>query len=648
MPISLHASRTMISRLRARPGARTFVAVVVSSIIALAGGAPVALAQSESASCGEPGNRFTRLVGGSYVSRAQFCDAERRLEAQQEATRDAEIRAGGLIGERDKGLARIAELEAQIAATGTCRAPELEATLEEARAENRELLSDHDSLTSQIAGLDLQIEQLRGTINAQQTQLDSSLTHEEGMSADIIGLRAALKAVETESMALRTENDGLRTAYDDLGQQSHMDASGLSAELDEKAGALNRCQADFDLYRTTVSTAASASGDVQEKLVLATAETEDLQAKLANQSEAHMALETELKVRNDTLVAQDAMIADLRAQLAQVRATAETEAAALKDSLDLNMKQASKVPELTGQVDAQAARIAVLEADLSALRAQSAENDTRLTGFQALAGKQDTDLSRTQSALAAALASRAIVDGKLRDATNSLRSTNALFAKSEKELKVLKANLAAAPDAHKSIEDLKAQLDAATKNQSAAGELLAQLAAAQLEIDVLRLSANKGGSESGSSRALNATLRKWMENSRDSEDSGLFLNDNRLVLSSGASLFQPGSARLSTKGRDMLASMAFDLQSEIASLPSDEDWRLDILGHADATPAGSRWPSNWELSAFRAATVVRELVEAGLPAERLSAVGMGEFHPLVTDTTPEAYAKNRRIELQFR
>ena len=62
MPISLHASRTMISRLRARPGARTFVAAVVSSIIALAGGAPVALAQSESASCGEPGNRFTRLV----------------------------------------------------------------------------------------------------------------------------------------------------------------------------------------------------------------------------------------------------------------------------------------------------------------------------------------------------------------------------------------------------------------------------------------------------------------------------------------------------------------------------------------------------------------------------------------------------------
>ena len=55
----------------------------------------------------------------------------------------------------------------------------------------------------------------------------------------------------------------------------------------------------------------------------------------------------------------------------------------------------------------------------------------------------------------------------------------------------------------------------------------------------------------------------------------------------------------------------------------------------------------WELSAYRASAAVRALAEAGVPVERLAAVGLGEYHPLVDEATQEAYAMNRRLELRF-
>ena len=87
--------------------------------------------------------------------------------------------------------ARIAELEAQLTASGACRADALQVALTAARSQNLELLDGQDSLTSQIAGLDLQIDQLRGTIENQQAQLDAAMSGAEGMTAEIADLQAA-------------------------------------------------------------------------------------------------------------------------------------------------------------------------------------------------------------------------------------------------------------------------------------------------------------------------------------------------------------------------------------------------------------------------------------------------------------------------
>ena len=73
---------------------------------------------------------------------------------------------------------------------------------------------------------------------------------------------------------------------------------------------------------------------------------------------------------------------------------------------------------------------------------------------------------------------------------------------------------------------------------------------------------------------------------------------------------------------------------------------IRIEGHTDNVPvAGGQYRSNWELSAARAVSVVHLLVNAGVPPERMSAVGYGEFHPALPNTTPDGRNANRRVVL---
>ena len=78
------------------------------------------------------------------------------------------------------------------------------------------------------------------------------------------------------------------------------------------------------------------------------------------------------------------------------------------------------------------------------------------------------------------------------------------------------------------------------------------------------------------------------------------------------------------------------------------DWILRVDGHTDRRPISTaEFPSNWELSTARALSIVRHLIERGIPPERLAATGFGQFRPIDTGDTPEALARNRRIELKL-
>jgi chemotaxis protein MotB len=113
--------------------------------------------------------------------------------------------------------------------------------------------------------------------------------------------------------------------------------------------------------------------------------------------------------------------------------------------------------------------------------------------------------------------------------------------------------------------------------------------------------------------------------------------------------FATGSDELSEAGLtelEALGNAVVELQQEI---PEDIPWVLRVDGHTDKQPisGAGRFRTNWDLSAGRAISVVRFLIDKGIPANRLVAAGFGEFQPIEEGDTEEAFAKNRRIELKL-
>jgi len=113
-------------------------------------------------------------------------------------------------------------------------------------------------------------------------------------------------------------------------------------------------------------------------------------------------------------------------------------------------------------------------------------------------------------------------------------------------------------------------------------------------------------------------------------------------------LFDSGSADLKPEATPQIDKLADALKQLETQIPPDIAWVLRIDGHTDVKPITNvNFPSNWELSSARAISVVRYLIDHGIPANRLVAAGFGEFQPLDPGDSDEALAKNRRIELKL-
>jgi chemotaxis protein MotB len=123
---------------------------------------------------------------------------------------------------------------------------------------------------------------------------------------------------------------------------------------------------------------------------------------------------------------------------------------------------------------------------------------------------------------------------------------------------------------------------------------------------------------------------------------------DRFVLQSEL-FFDTGKADLkpeATAELDKVGSALIELEKQI---PTDIPWVLRVDGHTDVRPItpGGQFRSNWDLSAARAISVVEYLISKGVTPKRLMAAGFGEFQPIDTATTEDAYRRNRRIEFKL-
>ena len=121
------------------------------------------------------------------------------------------------------------------------------------------------------------------------------------------------------------------------------------------------------------------------------------------------------------------------------------------------------------------------------------------------------------------------------------------------------------------------------------------------------------------------------------------LNNGRIGIS-GKLLFKLNSDQLEPEGRQLLKSLVLPLRSYLQT----RDEMLMVSGFTDDKAVTSRnreFADNWELSAQRALTVTRTLIEEGMPASLLFAAAFGQEQALVPNTSEQARAQNRRVEM---
>ena len=372
--------------------------------------------------------------------------------------------------------------------------------------------------------------------------------------------------------------------------------------------------------------------------------------------------ETELDVMyrrvvelTDLLGVEQERTTDLNRNIASLTTRVEglTRDKAALDVQVADLGQANTVKQ--EQIGAQLLLIASLQEDVDSLRTLRAQ-------LEADVGKLATELDTSVAALGAERDRTKALDARLAEQTE-----HTLLAQRELEQREIRIQ---------ALSALVAERDRAIAEERRLGaDAQAEIAFLNTKLDKLRLQLEE------IDQALAAAEATKTEQASQIEDLGNRLNValarevNRLrqyrsdffgrlreVLGANPSvrivgdrfvlpselLFASGSATLADPGRMELAKLAVTLRDLAARIPADIDWILRVDGHTDPVPINTRqFASNWELSTARAVSVVRFLVEQGIAPQRLSAAGFGEFHPIDTAQSPEAFRRNRRIELKL-
>lgn len=185
----------------------------------------------------------------------------------------------------------------------------------------------------------------------------------------------------------------------------------------------------------------------------------------------------------------------------------------------------------------------------------------------------------------------------------------------------------------KRIEELNAEKVAMLGNQAALEGSITEMQRALAELEARKRAAE----------ARVAEFRQLIDRFKPLMDAGRLrvkIVEGRMVVELATDiLFGSGSADLSPDGKAAIAEVA----TLLTTIP---DRRFQVEGHTDNVPiSNARFPSNWELAAARAITVVKTMIEAGMPPERVSAASYGEYKPAAANDTKENKARNRRIEI---
>ncbi|MCB1626599.1 MAG: peptidoglycan -binding protein [Xanthomonadales bacterium] len=330
---------------------------------------------------------------------------------------------------------------------------------------------------------------------------------------------------------------------------------------------------------------------------------------------------------SDALTGRDKALAQLNAELAELARTLSLEREA-------RLRADARGDELSASLSSSRAEAQGLSVAFTATGAALQQSSSDLDEAQQEVARLDANvraLEELKQQLEAEIAARL---AQLEERQNALDTQTELSAAAQAQVELLNRQLLALRE---QLDELSSALDLAR----------AQNAAKDVRIDELGKELNRALAEKVNElqRYRSNFFGRLREVLGDRAD--IQIVGDRFVVPSEL-LFASGSDELTTAARPQLDRLAQSLRELTNEIPAEIDWVLRIDGHTDRRPISTaRFPSNWELSTARAIAIVKYLVAAGIPPERLAANGFGEFRPLNPSDNDAAYRINRRIEIQL-
>jgi chemotaxis protein MotB len=282
------------------------------------------------------------------------------------------------------------------------------------------------------------------------------------------------------------------------------------------------------------------------------------------------------------------------------------------------------------------AQIAQLTELLSMEKTGKANLEDQLAQLSASLASAESDRDKYKGLAEGSGAGAAAAQGKVSELTGQLEGEKKISSRALAQVEILNQQIAAL---RRQLAAIETALDAAEKKDKESQNKIADLgqrlnlALAQKVQELTKYRSDFFGK-----------LREILGNRPDVRVVG-----DRFVLQSEL-FFDTGKADLkpeATAELDKVAGALVELEKQI---PTDIAWVLRVDGHTDVRPisgSGGQFKSNWDLSAARAISVVQYLVGKGVSPQRLVAAGFGEFQPIDTAATEDAYRRNRRIEFKL-
>jgi chemotaxis protein MotB len=459
-----------------------------------------------------------------------------------------------------------------------------------------------DKVNAQLAQLTdaLSLERSHGNeLQLSISQLNKQLS---GVTTARDTLTQQLAALQDQAQRVTADRDTLRTQRDTLTRQ--LSDANLLAQ--SQAEANKKLQSQLADVTSQATAATQQNAQLTSQMDTAQKQLSESQQQLADVSSQAKAAGQQNTQLTSQLGATQKQLADAQQQLADAQQR-------LKD-MKLQMAELDKT------VTADKETIQAKLSDLAKLTEQA----------RALAALRDQLEQQAQDAAARAMTEqqrRAAVAAQLAEEKKLGDSAKAQIALLNQQVEQLKEQLASVSKALDLTEQSGRDKD--TQIVNLGQKLNAALAAKVEELQLYRSD-------------FFGQLRKVLANRQ-----GITVVGDRFVFQSDV-LFPVGSAELTQAGVAQLTSLAVQIKDLIPDLPNDVKWVLQVEGHTDPQPVkGGQFNSNWELSAARAISVVKLLIQDGIPAEHLSAAGFAQYQPIAEGSTPDDYAKDRRIELRL-